>query len=322
YQYSIDECDVLDKPLLVEFRAKREKWISWLKGAEPHSVWTQINTMMWNDAVFRTVNESRGLAARFGSPSAVLNGFLGGFIDRGYVVTQVLAIRRLVESPRNNVDQQPISLRRVLKDVRCARDLMTRENYVAYDGAPYDFKKQEAAHSRELADSQSTGGITGQVDSRGPNAWARSKTRHRQFDRLSGIEGTPSRKDLIHETVFRQISDRLAVVEIDQIGRFADKFVAHAADERSQSALSDEDRKITLEKINQCQRAIVDTANMIGSFLWEGGCNTIPMPPYGHLKDLDQPWLPKECLGALQAFWVQHCKSIEEWQTPEVRAKP
>jgi hypothetical protein len=64
YAYPVDACDVTDKEALESFRLKREEWLYLMEGDPDHAVWKQINAMLWNDAVFRTVNEARRLGRR------------------------------------------------------------------------------------------------------------------------------------------------------------------------------------------------------------------------------------------------------------------
>lgn len=322
YSYDIDDCDVVDKGALKRFRDRRAKWINWLQGDDLHSVWSQIHTMMWNDAVFQAVNESRRLASEIGNPAATLNGLLGSFIDQSYVATQTLAIRRLVEQPSKNPDRQPISLRRVLRDVRRNRCLMTRENYVAYDGIPYDFEKPKREHHKELATRMPKGRAL-PLDTKGPSAWSASQRLHNHFDCLSGVSpDNRERSDLIDKTVFDQISKRLAVVQIGQVTRYTDKFIAHAADENSRSRLSNEDRKITLDKLTASHRAIIDVASMIcESLLWGGSHGIIPKPPYDHFDGLDAPWVPPDALKDLYGFWERHYEMVEDWKAPELVAR-
>jgi hypothetical protein len=61
------------------------------------------------------------------------SGLLAHFLDQGYVATQVLAIRRLLDS-RKDV----FSLRRLLDNITTHQHLITREIYVCNDGLPYD----------------------------------------------------------------------------------------------------------------------------------------------------------------------------------------
>jgi hypothetical protein len=61
----------------------------------------------------------------------------------GYVATQILAIRRLVDD--RNADVIPI--RGLVKDISRNFALFTRENFVCFDGLPYDY---DAVRRREM----------------------------------------------------------------------------------------------------------------------------------------------------------------------------
>jgi hypothetical protein len=74
YQFEISDCDVRDKEHLAKFREERERWIYLLRHDEHHSVFGQIYKMCWNDAVFRLVNESRGIASNAGGNFAATTG--------------------------------------------------------------------------------------------------------------------------------------------------------------------------------------------------------------------------------------------------------
>ena len=138
YEYDVDQCSVSDKVLLKEFRAKRSEWIDWLEGDPHHNIWDQIHSIMWNDAAYRSLNEARRFASA-DRPTAAINGMFGEFVDRGYVSTQVLDVCKVTD--RSNIDPKKgvISLRRIFDDIRGNRHLLTRENFVSYDGLPYDY---------------------------------------------------------------------------------------------------------------------------------------------------------------------------------------
>ena len=61
----------------------------------------------------------------------------------GHAATRVLAICRLVDNRGDDL----ISLRKLLKDIRSNVPLLTRENYVCFDGLPYDY---EAVQRRDM----------------------------------------------------------------------------------------------------------------------------------------------------------------------------
>jgi hypothetical protein len=144
YQCGIDQCDVPQerRGALEAYRTKRDQWLAWLDTDKHHAIWHAISAMVWTDVSFRTI-------AKFAADDSCLsNTLLAEQIIHGYVATQVLAVRRLVD---NRADV--ISLRRLIKDLRRNFELFTRENYVCYDGQPYDYEtamqKEIAAHAGE-----------------------------------------------------------------------------------------------------------------------------------------------------------------------------
>jgi hypothetical protein len=133
YKYAIAQCDIPAerRSSLETFRAKRRVWLGWINTDEHHAIWTTINSMVWTDAAFKTL-------ADFGAndPTNGLNNPLViEALLSGHVATQVLSIRRLMDNGSSGI----ISLRRLVKDLKRDFALLTRENYVCYDGLPYDY---------------------------------------------------------------------------------------------------------------------------------------------------------------------------------------
>jgi hypothetical protein len=85
----------------------------------------------------------------------------------GHVATQVLAIRRLFDDGNNDI----ISLRRLVKDLKRNFNLFTRENYVCFDGLPYDY---EAVQHKEMMERVGKGCFWGATS--GPSAHGISRT--------------------------------------------------------------------------------------------------------------------------------------------------
>ncbi|MDT9121160.1 hypothetical protein RSW84_27335, partial [Escherichia coli] len=65
---------------------------------------------------------------------------------------QVIAITRLLEkAPASQPKKAVISLPRIVDEVRAARELITRENFVCRDALPYDYEALQAAELERLA---------------------------------------------------------------------------------------------------------------------------------------------------------------------------
>jgi hypothetical protein len=74
YGHPIEACDVLDKARLTQLREKRKGWISWLRANDPHSIWRQITSLLWDDVLFRTINDLRRYATENPSAKVGFNG--------------------------------------------------------------------------------------------------------------------------------------------------------------------------------------------------------------------------------------------------------
>jgi hypothetical protein len=94
---NICDCDVSDKEKLAVFRSKRNEWTRWFSGKSRHSILNQIQNLLWDDTVFRTINEARRIHEESESDKTGFNGPLIELFDSGFAALQVLAIRRLTD---------------------------------------------------------------------------------------------------------------------------------------------------------------------------------------------------------------------------------
>ena len=148
YAYPIAQCDVTTgkRAALQSYRDKRRLWLSWIDTDEHHAIWRALSSMVWTDVSLRALthfafnDENNGLN----------NSLLAEALLDGHVATQVLAIRRLMDDGNSDI----ISLRRLVKDLRRNFALLTRENYVCFDGLPYDY---EAVRQKEMMDRAGKG---------------------------------------------------------------------------------------------------------------------------------------------------------------------
>ena len=319
FKYSIADCDVADKDALEVFRQSLYRWNFWLEGDERHAIWPQIYNMFWNDAVFRFLNESRRLGYAKESTYVANNGLIGRFVDQGYVATQVMSIRRLIEKKGRRDDRQPISLKRLLSDIAENQRLLTRENYVARDGLPYDWKP---VRDRWIASRSDDDGVSVDwMETEGPTAWAMAEKMDDQFDALSGVyRENRKRGDIVSGKIFEKLWKTLNTPEIKEIGNYADKYVAHAADPTSRSSISADEISLTMEKIRICQEKIYVVANAISGILL--GLSThspLPIPQYSVTEGLDKPWLPSDLLSDLHQAWRENEDRVRSITPLELR---
>ncbi|MCD6376634.1 MAG: hypothetical protein J7L94_13980 [Caldisericaceae bacterium] len=314
YNYTIEQCDILDKRKGEAFRQKRLQWMEWLHGEDPHSISQQIYSMLWDHALFLTVNELRKIAVTEPEKGVGFNRPVIRLFDAGFATTQAATIRRLIEKPKRNPKLAVISLRRILDDIKQNLSLITRENYVCYDGLPYDY---ELVHQKWLSSLpvSKTGGNVGSLPTQGPDAWSMDEIVHKNFDILAQVHPKKrSRKDLIKIEVLEHLEAEIKKCE--NIKKYVDKFIAHAAAPETRAGLSDEEKVLTLKHLETSHKIIYQVASFISSqLLWESNLGGLPVPQYNHLENLDKRWSTQEKLDKAQKKWDEFQKEVSKWDS-------
>jgi hypothetical protein len=226
YQYAIGQCDVPPERhgALNAFRAKRQQWLEWLDTDEHHAIWTSVSALVWNDVSFRPLVH---LAVE-NPQSSLGNTLVAEKLINGHVATQILAIRRLVDNRRD-----VISLRRLMKDVRRNFDLFTRENYICFDGLPYDY---EAVMRKDMEAHAGQGPFWGAT--KGPDAWGTSNRVHEHFDKLSGVNASNRRReDRLPVALVDIVEGWLDNSGADDLADWSHAFLAHAGSVESREGL-------------------------------------------------------------------------------------
>lgn len=326
FKYPEDECDVEDREALSLYRSKRTEWLTQLYEDPDHSIWKQITNMMWNDAVYRLINESRIVANNSREASAVQNNMLMKFIVQSYVSSQVLAVRRLTDRParEDQPQRQIISLRRLIDDLRGNRLLLTRENYVSHDGLPYDYESIRgtfyAEHMKDIREDVEFF----RMPTTGPEAFYSSEDCHKAFDKLCGVSPkNRKRHDRIPDLIFDQLDAWLLDSNFEKVVKYGNKFIAHAADEFSRQKVKEEHRSFSLDEIATVHRALSNIANAIsGSILWEGESAIVPIPQYNVFEKLDTPWVTKDNIPKLREFQDGHRRTVEAWRSERPELGP
>jgi hypothetical protein len=78
--------------------------------------------------------------------------------------------------------------------------------------------------------------------------------------------------------------------------------------------MSEEEKKITLDKLDECYRAIARTASFLGAvLLYEYPLGGIPTPQYDNLKNLDKAMISKADMHKLRMFWKERFQEVDDW---------
>jgi len=288
--------------------------MEWLSGKDPHTISTQIYSMLWDYALFCTVNELRRIATENPEKGVGFNGPVMRLFDAGFATTQATAIRRLIEKPKDSPKLAVISLRSILKDIKKKIDLITRENYVCYDGLPYDYEAVRNEWQSELIKNDK-GIPAGNLPTDGPKAWSVSRLVHKNFDRLSQVDfKNRKRNDLIKSELIEYLEGQIEKCE--DIKKYVDKFIAHAAAPENRLELTENQKAITLERLETCHKIIYQVASFIsGQFLWESTLGGLPVSQNDHLANLEKSWLIPKNLEKSRQKWNDFAKEVSEWDS-------
>lgn len=293
YKYSIAECDVSveRRSALDAFRAKRLIWLSWLDTDEHHAIWQAISAMVWTDVSFKALTHF----AVADDNTCLSNSLVAEQLINGHVATQVLAIRRLVD---NGADV--ISLRRLLKDVRRNFKFFTRENYVCYDGLPYDY---EAVMQREIPQRVGKGAFW--LDTTGPNAYGSSSMAHEQFDRLTGIAASArTREDRLPIRLLDTIEGWLDASDADALKDWSHAYLAHAGNPESRERKADS--IITANKITDTIKVLARVTEAVSAYVLFAGSRLnalMPTAQFNQFERLDNPVMRADQLDEGHQIW-------------------
>ena len=294
-------------------KEKFEEWKNMLLGEDIHSIRNQICGMIWDCAFFRCINESRRYAAKDNKGNIKRNEPLHSFINQSFFKTQLLSIRRLTDK-RSDV----YSLRRLIKDIKKNSALLTRKNILDAYNLPYDYEKameylRQNTPKIKKGNAQVQTFIGKDIDE-----VEFSKDIHRRIDSITGITADKrSPDDLIPNDILKQFDDKLASIE--ELCKYVDKFIAHAATPDSRKAIPDEIKE-ALGKILNAHKIICETASFIGNNLLFCGFGVfLPGPRYGQFDQFDifeylnERIASKETIEKLREFWEKYQAETEQW---------
>jgi hypothetical protein len=285
-------CDVKDKEKLSLFRHRWAEWLRWLSAESRHSIFNQVHDLLWFDTVFRTLNEARRNTSKSKSKKIGFNRPLVELLDRGFVSSQTLAIRKLTDPSFYHPKKSVFSLVRLIDDISNHLELFTREHYICHDGTKYSW----LSHEKNGID------------------YVHWKTKHDKFDILS--ETTPSkrkRKDKLKKTVISKLRRDLKVC--DNIRTYVNNFIAHASDPENRTNLTDEQKTVTLNKLDDCCKVIVQVTSFVGAvILYKGPVGGVSTPQFDQLDNLDKPMVTKQSLKKLYDFWDNRAIEVDDWE--------
>jgi hypothetical protein len=223
------------------------------------------------------------------------NALLSEALLDGHLATQVLAIRRLMDG-RGDV----ISLRRLVKDVKSNFALLTRENYVCFDGLPQDY---EAVQYREIVENIGKGFFWGETS--GPQAHGTSRAAHEQFDRLAGIDPAKrEREDRLPASLINTVERWLDESGADELAKWSHAYLAHAGGPEARNRIAD--LRVTMNKINDAIRMLARATEAISAWLLFAGGRInglMPEAQFNQFEKLDKPVMRADREAEVDDLW-------------------
>jgi hypothetical protein len=251
--------------------------------------------MIWKEVGFRALSNLAGDDA-----NALNNPLLMEALLDGHVATQVLAIRRLMDDSGSGV----ISLRRLLKDVKANKNLFTRENYVCFDGLPYDYRAVRDARLRKFAEE----GVKvkffwGSIE--GAEADGTSELAHMQFDKLAGVDAEKrSQEDRLPARLFDIIEGWLAASGADDLAKWSSTYLAHAGGPERREQIKS--LTVTANKIENAIRVLSRAAEAMSAWLLNAGGRSAALmrvAQFNPFEKLDKPVMPVGGEEAANSHW-------------------
>lgn len=290
--------------MMCGLKKKFGEWNEWLFGDDMHSIQRQIHKMIWDMAVFLAINKIRGLAPVDENGNPQLNPTVHTLINNSFFETQMLAIRKFLESKRFMW-----SLWRLIQDIENYHDSLTRENILAAHGFPYDYE----AEKRALLESEAHNGSAHWL---GPGLvkCTHSEHVHNSIDLLSGVTSNNRQPgDKVRKRIFKFLKQKLEVC--DQMCDYVNNFIAHCPKPESGERIKANDIKITLGKIQDVHKTICETATFIGrNILYRGFGNFVAIPQYDQFAHFEKPWASEDTVKKLRKSWHEYDQKTREWE--------
>ena len=300
YAYDLAQCDVPGERRagLESYRAKRRIWLSWISTDEHHAIWTTLHSMVWTDVAFKTLTNF----AVSDDKNALNNPLMVEALLNGHVATQVLAIRRLMDIGSTGI----ISLPRLARDIKRHFALFTRENYVCYDGLPYDYLAvRQARRSEKIAGKRARSDIW--VPTAGPEADATSEMAHEQFDKLAGVDpAMRGRQDRLPVSLITTIQKWLDDSGADDLASWSHAYLAHAGAPESRERVAN--LTVTANKITDAIKVLARATEAISASLLNAGGRSsalMPVAQFNPFEKLDNPIMKTGGESAAYELWHQ-----------------
>ncbi len=297
------------EPTLAE---NREEWIEALSGDDQHSIMNQIQEMIWDAAAWRVVNEARRLAPKDSEGGVQLNNLMFGLLDKVFFESQLATVRRLTDREGMQGKRGVCSLVGLIADISKHRELLTREAIFDAEGLEYNYEPIQVSRMEYVQARQAAGEMAWDV----PEAlrWERNERRHKQIDRLTGVESSDRQLcDILQCEMLANLKKKIEKPCEDLIV-YATKFIAHAATPESRETKKADEIEITLSDVWEAHKVLCEVARFLAICVLGGSCPGILMiPAFDQFKHIDKALIDASQIAKLESLWQEFDSECYEW---------
>ncbi len=228
------------------------------------------------------------------------------FIDRNFVISAYMAIRRLLDQ-RDDV----ISLQRLVDVMDKNRYMLTRQNYAKKFDYYSNLSKYKNLYLKKISENASCYKQSDEIElSEEADTFVlkyeKSEKFHDRFDKLCNKEA--SNRDALDEIsgdVFDEIRKKLETCK-NLIKVPANKVFAHT-DKKKFS----EDIVIEYEDIYNANKILAYVVNYIAlNLLGDYSISMLPRPPKDWLKYMNQPLIQEQHYNDIHNLWNEYSKEL------------
>ncbi len=286
-----ESCHVHDKASLREFQPFLCRWKRILAGDDPNSVEQQMLALAWDDTVYRCFNEALRLTERNKSDLSP-PGTLVELIHKAFFANQVMLIRRLFDYRSTKSGKEVYSIRTVMGELRDHQSLITRENYVCYDGTPYEASKNSSMWREERV----------------------CLSRHAVFDTLSLTDPKDrNRSDLLDGELLVNLETHLRADDL--LRKYVNKYLAHGADPSNRASLDPKLPQISLRYLQRLYRMLIWACKLLGKMTDQLVLTEVPVPQFDQFMGWSPGFIRESTKHALFRYWQQRARFFDKWST-------
>lgn len=261
-----------------------------------NSIQNLIYNLNWDDTVYRTFNI--GLTLMWKSKEEnKLPVTLIEYIHKAHLSLILAVLRKLFEPARKGcrtVNSIPTIIKRIKENI----GLWTRENYVCYDGIPYEKNETDDRKTKMIIIN-----------------------RHNKFDNMCIRNKKRNRKDKLSIEIIEKL-EKNAILD-DKIEKFVNNFLFHAASSDNRPNEADMLNKTTLLRKQQQMKKTVWIIQQISKIVDNLILTELATPQFEQLKGWDDSFFNKNIKNILYGYWEKRYKlwqdwSDKYWQTDEI----